>query len=95
MSALIASFKIDPANCEKFEAEFAKITEAVRANEPGVVYYQLFREREPGAYKVMEVYKDADAIKAHVKSEHFTKMWPQLRTLLVGEPVVDRLEKVG
>ena len=65
MIGVIAILRTKEGTGPEFEAAFGALAAAVRANEPGNLVYQLTRSRtEPGVYKVLEVYKDEDAIAA-------------------------------
>ncbi len=95
MLALIATLKIDPANAARFEAEFTEVAAKVRADEPGNIAYNLTRSRtEPGTYRVMEIYRDDEALRAHSGSEHFKAFRPTMAELLVAPPEMEKLDVV-
>jgi quinol monooxygenase YgiN len=76
-----------------FEATFAKLAAAVRANEPGNLVYTLTRSRtEPGVYKVLEVYKDEEATAAHRASAHYKELGAALGPFLTGRAEVEILD---
>lgn len=96
MSALglIATLRVQPGKETEFEAVFAELAAAVRANEPGNSYYRLFRADEAGVYKVLECYDDAAAVEAHRTSDHFRTVAAQFGPLLAGPLEVERLSAV-
>ena len=54
---LLATITIQEGRNEEFEEAFLDLTELVRANEPGNVFYALHRSpTDPQVYKVMEQY---------------------------------------
>ncbi len=96
MIGVIATLRIKEGEAAAFEAIFDTLSAAVRANEPGNIAYQLCRSRtEPGSYKVLELYTDEDALKAHGASAHFKASGPALGAVLAGRPDVEYLDGVG
>jgi len=79
----------------EFEAFMGELAKQVRANEPGNIAYQLTKSRtEPNVYKVLEIYKDEDAVKAHSGSDHFKAAGPKFAAVLAGRPQVEYLDGV-
>ncbi len=96
MIGVIATLKIQDGKAEDFEAVFRTLSAAVRANEPGNLCYQLTRSKtDPTIYKVLEVYADADALKAHGISDHFKAAGPGLGACLAGKPDIEYLDGVA
>ena len=61
---VIATLTVADGKNDEFEAVFADLAAAVRANEPGNVFYTLTRSRSnPQVYKVLEQYIDQDDLK--------------------------------
>ena len=95
MIGVIATLRIQDGKTEEFEGVFTALAAQVRAAEPGNIAYQLCRSRtEPGTYKVLEIYADADALKAHGASDHFKAAGPALGAVLAGRPDVEYLDGV-
>lgn len=95
MSAIgvIATLRVQPGKEADFEAVFAELSAAVRANEPGNSYYRLFRVREEASvYRVMECYDDQAAMDAHSASDHFRTLGARLGPCLAGAPEIERLD---
>lgn len=96
MIGVIATLRIKAGKADEFESVFAKLADQVRANEPGNLAYQLCRSRaEPDTYKVLEIYRDDEALEAHRASEHFRSAGPGLGAVLDGRPDVELLDAVG
>ena len=66
---LLATITIQEGKNAEFEEAFLDLTELVRANEPGNVFYALHRSpTDPQVYKVMEQYDSPEALDAHGKT---------------------------
>lgn len=95
MIGVIATLRVKDGEGAKLEAAFAELAAKVRANEPGNHAYQLCKSRtEPNTYKVLELYADEDALKAHGASDHFKASGPALGAVLAGRPDVEYLDGV-
>ena len=95
MSAIgvIATLTVADGKNEAFEAVFAELAAAVRANEPGNVFYTLTRSRSnPQVYKVLERYVSQDAMNIHGSSDYFKAAGPKLAPCLAGAPEVEYLD---
>lgn len=96
MIAIIAVLKVQEGKGPEFEAVFLELAAKVRANEPGNVFYQLTKSRtEADTYKVLELYKDQDAVAAHGGSDHFKDLGRKMGAFLAGRPDVEQLDAVG
>jgi quinol monooxygenase YgiN len=96
MIGVVATIRVAAGKEAEFEAVFATLSAAVRANEPGNIVYQLTRSRsEERTYKVLELYADADALKAHGASDHFKAAGPGIGACLAGKPDVEYLDAVA
>lgn len=96
MIGVVATIRVAAGKDAEFESVFAALSAAVRASEPGNIVYQLTRSRsEPGTYKVLELYADAAALKAHGTSDHFRAAGPGIGACLAGAPEVEYLDAVA
>lgn len=96
MIAAIAVLRTKEGTGAEFEKAFLELAAAVRANEPGNLVYQLTRSRtEPGVYKVLEVYKDEDAVAAHRAAPHFKTLGAALGPFMTGRAEVESLDALG
>ena len=95
MIGIIATLKVQDGKQADFEAVFLELTAKVRANEPGNLLYQLTRSRADAAtYKVIELYKDHDAVSTHGASEHFRELGRKMGSFLAGRPDIEYLDAV-
>ena len=92
---LLATITVQEGKNEEFEKVFLDLTEQVRANEPGNVFYALNRSTsDPQVYKVMEQYESGAALDAHAKSAHFQAANKKLADLVAGAPDIELLDVV-
>lgn len=95
MIGVIATLKIQEGKAAEFEAVFRDLAKQVRANEPGNVAYQLTRSRtDPNTYKVLELYKDQEALTHHGGTDYFKAAGPKLGPCLGGAPAIEYLDAV-
>jgi len=79
----VAEIDIDPAQIESYKsAAKEQIDTAIRV-EPGVlVLYSVSGQDDPAHVTVFEIYRDIDAYKAHLQSEHFKKYKTTTETMV-------------
>jgi quinol monooxygenase YgiN len=95
MIGIIATIKVQEAKAAEFEGIFKDLAQQVRANEPGNLCYQLTKSRtEPGTYKVLELYKDQDALTHHGQTDYFRAAGPKMGPCLAGRPEIETLDAV-
>ena len=94
MIGVIAKLNVKPEAAEEFEEVFLSLSEAVRANEPGCIMYQLCRD-DDGNYVVMEMYESEEALAAHGQSEHFKASGASFKGLMAGPPEIQRMQVIG
>ena len=93
---VIATLKIQEGKSSEFEAFFTELAGQVRANEPGNIAYQLTKSRtEANTYKVLELYKDQDALTHHGGTDYFKAAGPKFGAVLGGRPEIEYLDGVG
>jgi quinol monooxygenase YgiN len=93
---VIATLKIQEGKASEFETFFGELARQVRANEPGYIAYQLTKSRsEPNTYKVLELYKDQDALTHHGGTDYFKAAGPKFAAVLGGRPEIEYLDGVG
>ena len=96
MIGVIATLKVQDGKGADFEAVFRDLSQQVRANEPGNLAYQLTKSRsEPNTYKVLELYKDQDALSHHGGTDYFKAAGPKIGACLAGRPEIEYLDAVG
>ncbi len=95
MIGLVAVIRVQEGKGPDFEAVFLKLTEKVRANEPGNLLYQLTRSRtEANTYKVLELYRDQESLTAHGGSDHYKELGRKMGPFMAGRPEVEFLDAV-
>lgn len=92
--AVIARLNVAEGKEAEFESAMLELAAAVRANEPGNHLYTLCKD-EQGKYVVMELYDDAEALKAHGQSDHFKAAGKKFAGLMAGAPDIQRMQVVG
>ena len=92
---VIATLRIQPDKTGEFEAFFTELAAQVNANEPGCIAYQLTKSRtEPATYKVLELYKDQEALTHHGGTDYFKAAGPKFGGVLAGRPEIEYLDGV-
>jgi len=95
MIGVIATLTVAEGKNAEFEAIFTALSKEVRANEPGNIAYQLTRSRSnPQVYKVLELYKDQDALTHHGQTEYFKAAGPKIGPTMAGRPEIEYLDGV-
>jgi quinol monooxygenase YgiN len=85
MISLIVNVTAKDGQGAALEAAFRELAARVKANEPGCLTYELIRDREaPGAYTIVEFYRDDAALEAHRNSAHFKALSPALGATFAG-----------
>jgi quinol monooxygenase YgiN len=95
MIGIVATLKVQDGKNAEFEGVFRDLSKQVRANEAGCLMYQLTRSQsDPNTYKVLELYKDAEALTHHSGTDYFKAAGPKLGAVLAGRPEIERLDGV-
>jgi quinol monooxygenase YgiN len=88
MIFIVVKWKPKAEYVESFTDEVSEFTAATR-NEPGNLFFDWSRSLEdPSEYVLVEGFRDGDAGKAHVTSEHFKKFVASAPTLLASTPQI-------
>jgi len=96
MVGIVATIRVQDGKGPDFEAVFLRLAAKVRENEPGALFYQLTRSRtEANTYKVLELYKDEDALAHHRGTDHFREIGPQMGPFMAGRPDIELLDAIG
>jgi quinol monooxygenase YgiN len=75
--------KVKQGQEREFEKLFKEMRAAIRAHEPGCVYYSLLRSRtDPRSYIVEEQYRDQAAWERHQSSDYGKIHFPAIRAIL-------------
>jgi quinol monooxygenase YgiN len=88
MIFIVVKFKPKPEYVENFPDVVAEFTSATR-NEPGNLWFDWSRSLEdPSEYVLVEGFRDGDAGKEHVTSEHFKKFIAEMPGKLASTPLI-------
>ena len=86
MIFIVVKWKPKAEYVENFTDEVAEFTEATRS-EPGNLFFEWSRGvDDPSEYVLVEGFRDGEAGKAHVTSEHFKKFVAGAPALLSSTP---------
>ena len=95
MIGVIAVLKVQEGKAAEFEAIFKELAAKVRSEEPGNLAYQLTRSRaDANTYKVLELYRDQEALSAHGKTAHYLELGRKMGPCLAGRPEIEFLDGV-
>lgn len=96
MIGVVAQITVKEGAQADFEAVARRLVEAVKANEPGCKFYDLFKVRDGDTeYMFMELFNDQAAVDAHRASEHYRTIGREMGPFLDGAPRVTRTDRVG
>jgi len=85
MIAVYARCKVPGHNQEKF-INIAKQLVAETIKEKGNISYELIRDTgDPAVFAFMERWESQEILDAHMKTPHFTALFPAMGELLDGE----------
>ena len=88
MVGVLAKIKIKLGTNSEFEEAIKKMSMAVRDNEKGNLYYDVFNGEDDTTYIVMEKYNDQSDLDAHSKSDHFRSIGKEMGQFMDGAPEV-------
>jgi quinol monooxygenase YgiN len=95
MIGIIATLRVQAGKGAELEGIFAGLAARVRSEEAGNLVYQLCRSKtEPDTYKVLELYTNDDAVKAHGRTEYFRAAGARFAAVLAGAPEIEMLDGV-
>lgn len=74
MMIRIAEIEIEPDNLYEYKAILKEEAEASVRLEPGVIsIYPMFDNKNPTQIRILEIYANEEAYKAHLQTPHFKK----------------------
>jgi quinol monooxygenase YgiN len=75
MLTIVVEFRIKPAHIEAFEGAIVGNAIASRNTEPGCRQFDVCRDpADPCVFFLYELYDDAEAFDAHLRTPHFLQM---------------------
>jgi quinol monooxygenase YgiN len=85
---IVVKFKPKPEYVESFPDKVADFTRDTR-NEPGNSWFEWSRRLDdPSEYVLVEGFRDGEAGKEHVNSEHFKRFIAETPALLSATPLI-------
>ncbi|MDQ2725005.1 MAG: antibiotic biosynthesis monooxygenase [Actinomycetota bacterium] len=95
MIFIVVKFTVRPEVKEDWLSRVDAFTKATRS-EPGNLWFEWSHSVDnPEQFVLVEAFRDADAGKEHVSSEHFKTATQELPSLLVATPEVINVEVPG
>ncbi|MEM7766455.1 MAG: putative quinol monooxygenase [Pseudomonadota bacterium] len=89
MIGVVAKLTIQDGKQAEFEQVAKDLMAKVKANEPGCMTYQLYKEKgSETTYIFMEQYASGDDLKAHGQTEYFKAAGPGMGACLAGAPEI-------
>ena len=84
-----AELEVDPGKAAEFTA-IARENAAATLQEPGVIAFHFAAEKgNPGRIRVLEIYSDQDAYRAHLQSAHFQRFAQASQSAITVRRVYD------
>jgi len=94
MLAVTVEVKIKPGKEAEFEQIGRDASKVIEANEPGNLFYRVYRMDDPQTYLIIERYKDQAALDAHGASAHVAEISPRFQAVAAGDPVMNIYEEI-
>ena len=95
MLAVAVYFNIKPGFEADFEAAARDMIDGVRANEPGALFYSLFKSGREGVYVFMERWENQAALDAHMDGPpHVAAVAGRFMDCVDGDPDMQVFEVV-
>jgi quinol monooxygenase YgiN len=86
----IAELEVDPAQLESFTAATKEVGQTSVREEPGcLVLYAVAGKDNPARVTVFEIYRDADAYKAHIQTPHFKRFRATTDSMVRSRKLID------
>ena len=93
MIGVVVTLEVQDGKQAEFEGVFKDLMAKVKANEPGCLWYQLFKSKtSETTYTMLEQYSSAEALAAHGKTDYFLAAQPALGGCLGGAPKIEMLD---
>jgi len=94
MLKVLAKSELKPGSWEKAAPLYRELVEKTR-QEDGCIEYGLFIDlADENKVCFVECWASDEALSAHTKSEHFTRIFPQLGEFTVGRMEVSRMREL-
>ena len=91
----ISRMTVKPGREQDFVDACNELTTTTRQREPGVIYYEFFKLREPRRYAVLESFPSEEAEHAHMNSAWVAAAAPRIVECLDGTWEREYLDPFG
>ena len=96
MIGVVVTLEVQDGKQADFESVFKDLMAKVHANEPGCLWYQLFKSKKSATtYTVLEQYASQEALDAHGKTDYFLAAQGGLGACLAGAPNIEMFDIVS
>ena len=85
MIRIFVSKRVAPENVEAFEALAKELVAASRAEEGNVDYSINKSLQDPDLYAIFEAWATSEALEAHQKTDHYTRLVPAIAEVATTE----------
>jgi len=86
----ISEIEVHPEHLQAYKAILKEEAEASVRLEKGVVaIFPMFQRENPAQVRILEIYADEDAYRAHLKTEHFLKYKTETLHMVKSLKLVD------
>lgn len=94
MLKVVAKLTVKKEKIEEFKKTAEDLIRKSKAEEQNIFYTLNQNVEDEQKFAFIECWKDADALKAHEATEHFTKTFPMLGALTEGSDPVELYSEV-
>ena len=95
MIKIVAKMHVKEGEVENFKALTKDLIAKSRAEDGNGGHYTLnVSLADPQTLCFIEFWKDQGAVATHMASPHFTRIFPKLQSMAVGEPIIEMLNEV-
>lgn len=85
MLVVYAKCVVSAQNTERFLSFAKELVEETR-KESGNISYELIKEKgDRSLYAFLEKWSDKEALDTHMITEHFTRLIPEIKRLVIGD----------
>lgn len=90
MMIRIAEIEIEPDYLDEYKSILEEESRASVKLEPGVIsIFPMFQKENPTEIKILEIYRDSSAYKAHLDSPHFKKYKSETSKMVKSLRLID------
>ena len=94
MVRIIAKLTVKPDMVDEFKATAQELVKRSQAEVGNASYSLNVSKENKYVFVFVEFWKDQGAVATHMASPHFTRIFPKLQSMAVGEPIIEMLNEV-